>query len=44
MYGTLRHKESGGADENRTHDPHIANVVLSHLSYSPTWLEKIVIV
>ena len=26
----------GGADGIRTHDPHVANVVLSRLSYCPT--------
>ena len=27
---------SGGADGIRTHDPHVANVMLSQLSYCPT--------
>ena len=29
-------KKGGGGEEDRTPDPHVANVVLSQLSYSPT--------
>ncbi len=29
---------SGGAEETRTPDPHVANVVLSQLSYCPTFI------
>ena len=41
--GTLRHKRNGGDERNRTADLLIANQTLSQLSYSPTWLEKVVI-
>jgi hypothetical protein len=37
--GTIRSSEGakdGGGEEDRTPDPHVANVVLSQLSYSPT--------
>ena len=39
----LSHKGNGGADRDRTDDLLIANQTLSQLSYSPTWLEKVVI-
>ena len=34
----MRVRESGGADEIRTHDLCIANAALSQLSYSPTFV------
>jgi hypothetical protein len=36
MQGILGRKEDGGRDGIRTHDPGVANAVLSQLSYSPT--------
>jgi hypothetical protein len=30
-----------GAERDRTADPHVANVVLSQLSYCPKWSPKI---
>jgi hypothetical protein len=33
--------ESGGRDGIRTHDPGVANAVLSQLSYSPTFFDII---
>ena len=42
--GQVRHKENGGDERNRTADLLIANQTLSQLSYTPIWLEKVVIV
>ena len=42
IFGTLRHKRSGGDERNRTADLLIANQTLSQLSYTPIWLEKVV--
>ena len=33
-----KNRRNGGAEETRTPDPHVANVVLSQLSYIPTVL------
>ena len=38
MEGAKSLRESGGADEIRTHDLCIANAALSQLSYSPTFV------
>ena len=34
--GKVLREINGGAEETRTPDPHVANVVLSQLSYCPT--------
>jgi hypothetical protein len=38
--GTRRYRTERGADGNRTHDPQIAGLVLSQLSYSPRRTER----
>ena len=35
----MRRQKSNGADRARTGNPHVANVVLSQLSYGPEWIK-----